>query len=639
MPYDYLGRPIKDVNQAKRTTAQTLATINPNKNYDNFDQVVQFIGQVAQNERRKELDSIKAYCEEIQTKLPTGIIDKFGFKKLLDPNYINENPQEFQKQFLVAFDAARRGLEHTKLQIQQTKNELDKKFTMKELENRNFRFSAHKNLDSLIQSLIKQQTKEQINGNELTSLLNAQVENIMSKLNIAKKFSSGEDVAGIASAIQSELSQRLQDVINNSDNLNNFEDTLKTNILNKISEDYIKELEENSPVSRLQKLLLNNDTTELSTLIQTAKDVLGLKQREIDPNIMAQFEKEAEALKMQQEKEVTTTCNNFQDQIKLNPALRASLYSLEVSISTDEKNLGAAGNINEFLEAVFQGGAKVKTNVATDLVSFHINYGVTINKTNVNSYMQDAANSLASIQTEISKLSDKYDINKITNKIIEVNNQLNNIVKQLDEQLKTVDEMGDKKAFIQLESLKLHAAGGQSGKRSSRGFQGRTMAITSYISYLSSMAGVSDNLAINTEDLSFLAYNLLPGGTLTYKNYKSGKKQLTDYFSLFSGMLMFDDVRNMAVEATQMITENNSSVETLHLYNLNGTYVPSSVVLQNMYDALNGQASINRTAKSFARANIIYKQRPPQEIGDIQVQITLLSNYENLINQLNGMLG
>jgi hypothetical protein len=44
MPYDYLGRPIKDVNQAKRTTAQTLAAINPNKNYDNFDQVVQFIG-------------------------------------------------------------------------------------------------------------------------------------------------------------------------------------------------------------------------------------------------------------------------------------------------------------------------------------------------------------------------------------------------------------------------------------------------------------------------------------------------------------------------------------------------------------------------------------------------------------------
>jgi hypothetical protein len=36
-----------------------------------------------------------------------------------------------------------------------------------------------------------------------------------------------------------------------------------------------------------------------------------------------------------------------------------------------------------------------------------------------------------------------------------------------------------------------------------------------------------------------------------------------------------------------------------------------------MYDALNGQASINRSAKSFARANIIYKQRPPQEIGDI----------------------
>jgi hypothetical protein len=76
------------------------------------------------------------------------------------------------------------------------------------------------------------------------------------------------------------------------------------------------------------------------------------------------------------------------------------------------------------------------------------------------------------------------------------------------------------------------------------------MAITSYISYLSSMAGISDNLTINTKDLSFLAYNLLPGGTLTYKNYKSGKKQLTDYFSLFSGMLMFDDVRNMAIEAT-----------------------------------------------------------------------------------------
>ena len=58
---------------------------------------------------------------------------------------------------------------------------------------------------------------------------------------------------------------------------------------------------------------------------------------------------------------------------------------------------------------------------------------------------------------------------------------------------------------------------------------------------------------------------------------------LEDYLSLFAGLLMFDDVVNIAREAVNQIQYDKANV--IHLYLLNGVYVPASTILTYVYNS------------------------------------------------------
>lgn len=50
---------------------------------------------------------------------------------------------------------------------------------------------------------------------------------------------------------------------------------------------------------------------------------------------------------------------------------------------------------------------------------------------------------------------------------------------------------------------------------------------------------------------------------------------------------MFDDVRNIAIEAARKISsEQSEALKNIHLYNLNGIYVPASMILTYTYQSL-----------------------------------------------------
>jgi len=65
------------------------------------------------------------------------------------------------------------------------------------------------------------------------------------------------------------------------------------------------------------------------------------------------------------------------------------------------------------------------------------------------------------------------------------------------------------------------------------------------------------------------------------------KSSLEDYFSIFVGFLMFNDAELMFEDVTKWIKDNTiSTVNDIHLYELNGVTVPSSFLLENTYQAL-----------------------------------------------------
>lgn len=116
---------------------------------------------------------------------------------------------------------------------------------------------------------------------------------------------------------------------------------------------------------------------------------------------------------------------------------------------------------------------------------------------------------------------------------------------------------------------------------------------------------------ITEPDMNWLLFAIYNSGpNLVGSKFKT---QLEDYFSTIAVMLMFDDAGQQAQYITQQAEENFSekaSINTLHLYYLNGIYFPSSFILQLTYNGLLhaiGQTDIfiNDIQSNGSRANII----------------------------------
>ena len=73
--------------------------------------------------------------------------------------------------------------------------------------------------------------------------------------------------------------------------------------------------------------------------------------------------------------------------------------------------------------------------------------------------------------------------------------------------------------------------------------------------------------------------NLFTGGVA-----EEAKEPLEKYFSIFAGLLMFDDAVNIARDAAKGL--ETSRVNSIHLYNVNQVYIPASFLLQSLYEAL-----------------------------------------------------
>ena len=601
-----------------------LDYISPKKNKEQMDKIVQFIGQVAQNEQRKEIESITNYCNSINDAIGTGN-NTWHLNEILNQQYIQDHPLEFQKRLVIAFDGARRDITNTLNQINNLKKDLDEPKTVNQLAHTNYLYTMNSNIKSLLQQLLGERTEKQINSASITSQLNAEVQNIILKSGIIGQIKDGVSFATLGLGILKDLEQRLQNYMREKDIID-F-DKISSEAIQAIGAKYSQEIEEHSPYSLIQKTLhdgiKNNANFDLA--VSNAQKILKLNENDTFLEDRAHLLEQVQDQQEKDKKYLTDSFNSFQATLSQNKELKESLCKVTFSISTDSKNKGKAGDIYEFIEGFDFSGSKVRTNVATDLVTYHIDYDVQPNSAIINQHVTDVADKLAEIGDYLQSHQGQHNIQEFTQIIKRTNDKLKRITKELEKKLKEIENFKDQKVFIQQESLKLHSSAGRG-----RGFEGREMVISSYISYLNSMNGKNDNLNINADALELLAYNIGKGGLAAGK--KQGKEKLETYFSLFSAMMMFDDVANMAEEAAKQI-QSNSSVETLHVYNLNGMYVPSSVILMNMYNSLMGEASII-SASSTARATISIKPNPPKSLSDIKVKIQFLSGYQSFMNQL-----
>ena len=154
-----------------------------------------------------------------------------------------------------------------------------------------------------------------------------------------------------------------------------------------------------------------------------------------------------------------------------------------------------------------------------------------------------------------------------------------NEYQSIEEDLKKInEELGEiKKNFIIHNNVKDYKTIGSRYEAFSGGTDWRLAPFMSFLSSLSDLGFVPGDI----EFLQFAILNCLPGTIGT-----SNKNAIEKYLSAFAVMMLFSDGLTMAMELSNNIEADTSSLNVLHLFNVNGIFVPASYLLQVVYDEM-----------------------------------------------------
>lgn len=634
--YVYFKRNKKNYENWAEIESHLSRAVVEIEDVDKINNVVNFIGTVAHNERIKELHSIESYFRKFKTKLSFLKNGSRLMAMINNPEKDPNNIQGFYEDFVLAINFARRDAQEFIDRINNIKNNIDSvEKHLGDYKATDYRYSVGQSISKLLKKLVGQYSVNQLESTSLDSKLHGIVIDILLKSNIPSLIQSGKEFASIASIVLIDVEQQAQRLFNEyikkDPSIKSLEQ-IADEILPQIKEEYLQAIENNRPMTNIQNALfsLNNglNSSALSAAIRNTEQIFNMAISEdiqLANNRLTSIQQAYSRGVREKSRGIEEKINALRSEIQQNSKLSEELFSLTF---TSMESDSAHGNINELIEGLF--GDKVRANVATDIITYRIGYELHKNEGLLNDFTHNIAERLSSIGDY---LSSKDKSNEDLQTVLKnVNNELTKTINNLETFIKETSEITDK-IFIQHETLKLSVQGEKRG----HSFQGREMSIFSYISYLSS-AAFGGNLDVNSDDLNFLAYNLIPGAIAEDK-----RGSLENYFSLFAGMLMFDDVQNMAQEAMQQVQSlsDTKQVEQLHLYNLNGIYVPGSMILQYTYENMQNMAK-QITAHYAARARIKLAVNPAhrsyaeraKDAMRTKVKITFLSGFTTLVDNM-----
>ena len=190
------------------------------------------------------------------------------------------------------------------------------------------------------------------------------------------------------------------------------------------------------------------------------------------------------------------------------------------------------------------------------------------------------------VRNTVELLAAREEQQKILNEFLQKNNQNQHDLEEL-------------LSHINIHStVKGYESAGSYNFESSGGFGGAAFGAT-LESELSIINDMITEGGLTPLDIDNLFVAMINCGKLMIGNQL--KPTIENYFSAFMGMLMFNDASLFASDVHKWIEGEislNASVQDLHLYYLNGVYVPSSYILQETY---------NRMAKISIAENSTYK--------------------------------
>ena len=531
---------------------------------------LEFINNAALSERTKEMMVVKDYIDTLRKQLPPTK----NFQKLLnsiDNGMILENPaslKDFYIELTRYINVAKTTIEKYEQQLITLKSHAKKDMT--ELYQDDYRFRAPGDVQTLLNNIIGLATQaQQKKETSFSSHIRKATKDYLISSGLISRLKSGEEIAAAMSVIALDIEQRMEEELKKQ-KLNDFTDLINNNMFDQIIEQYINA--ENAYQTNLQKAI-NNNETELDNILNAAKNILnismitGEKNRTHREKVVAN---RTSKLRME-----TSLQKQLRQEYKNNKAIDELKY---IEFSVGAKNT-AHGNIFELINIVQNGNTiKIEGNAGADTLSLG-SFSFELLTPDIQAQLSPFLNQISQIITryekekEVNRKKDQSDIQA------QMSKEIDTIIKNMEQYI-TDFNIPLENLFVYHESLKLYKSAETDSKFS--GFHGRDMNIFSYIDKLYSANNIAQLQLPERNTLDFLLLNLshlAVGGQL--------KSTVENYLSIFSGLLMFDDVQSIAIDAAQQLANQPlTKIKQIHLYNLNGVYVPASMFLSFIYESM-----------------------------------------------------
>lgn len=579
--------------------AETANLMSTEEGLTNIRTALSFLKQAADSERKKETALIREYAEKLKQMFGDNkdidqAIQKIEAIQLDNPNSFVETPYLELTQMI---NYLRKGKEDYIRRLKQIQKHQGK--TYNELYKDTMAFRGRSDLVALLKEAMGADTKYTVNHFS-TRVGKAIREKLFSAdfTPLFHKALNNEEVGGLLVSIGADILARVEEEFFASGK----EDYIQMGNIEKIVDQYFNQLENNEAATRFQRALLE-DSAELHYILDTAvktfgiQDIDKIEKAENRIKAISNREKQIAYRKRRDKNDKTATMNLLKEANE--DALLQIFRKLDIKADTKSakgRNSTSHGNYAEFFEqfcrrAVMDQITQATHGQAVDNYAVLGSVSFQIPPEALQMYTQFVNPVIADIGNKVR--------GGVENSQVELIRQRNEAMQEVQNMLgrylnETADMKEDDNIFIFHESMKMYKSF-EIGE--AKNFSGRTMNILNYIDEMYSMpADMAGMILPNKNNLYFLALNasdLAIGGTVAIKN------ALAAYFSLFAGLIMFDDLGNMAMGIKESIA--NQSIKNIHLYLLNGVYVPSSMILSYTYTTMASLLNLASSGKMGSR--------------------------------------
>ena len=638
--YVYLAS-LNDTNPEFAREAKRYSTFNPSVSVNNKGEAIKPIRDaisqlqnIASTQAQKEHQAIQNYLRKIEMHLkdetlPVKLRENLLKQKEKIQNIDFENYKSDSLSLIQAINVATQSLNNYEKRLKEITQPVVKQWQFQQ----RFEFDAQSRLERFFQNQGKRHGGKNIDRDKIFSRL------IDREIN--------KNMSTIPAELSNELKSLLFIDFNNWVEVQSSKKTsytvLSENDIDQLFQEYIQLRDNQFTETHLQRIirtsnedllkLLNDMKAFLHSTYLTPAEYQKLQQ---DFNSSKKGDKvkfRGDKITYKQAKDLLTTYN-YNIESEENKRYSFTLHS---GVSH--------GNFYELISTFLRSAVNIEENVAGDLILPIGTVTFTDNEQQSQKELLKLSNGIQTILSQDFKEKAQITMDNFE-EAVENERQVHLKISQaIDKSKKSINDINDlnEQFFIAHETTKLYR-GAEQENSLFEDFHGRLMSVLSAMAKLYSSPVLSD--AMIDPKLMMLYLINISDATLAVN-----KQPLETYLSLFAGLLMYDDISELASYNIKQIQSNieTSTVECIHVYNIGGVYFPISVILNDLILQMNKivedlEISNTRTATvELIGPTPVAPQEPTADawenlanstIQATKIQIHFLSGYSKYISEL-----